>query len=116
MRVSTGEAWNSIMHDTVRQRTDAFTCEYNPSYEHIQQVGEIDGCGNAFGYFYFCSFVIIVSFVYLNLFIAIILQGFTDTNERANLKINEQVYEDFRDKWSDYDKEGRGLIEVARFP
>lgn len=56
----------------------------------------------------------IVSFVYLNLFIAIILQGFSDTNEKANLQINDQVYEDFRDLWSDYDKEGKGLIEVGK--
>lgn len=78
------------MHDTVRQRSEHFDCLYNPTYSDIQaNGGEPNGCGNNFGYFYFCSFVIIVSFVYLNLFIAIILQGFSDTNERANLKINE---------------------------
>lgn len=58
----------------------------------------------------------IVSFVYLNLFIAIILQGFSDTNERANLQINDQVYEDFRNIWSDYDKKGEGLIPVGKLP
>ena len=75
-----------------------------------------NGCGSAFGYFYFCSFVVIVSFVYLNLFIAIILQGFSDTNERANLKINESGYEDFRDKWSLFDTKGKGLIRVYELP
>lgn len=80
------------MHDAVRQRSKIFDCKYNPTYDDIQaNGGETNGCGSGFGYFYFCSFVVIVSFVYLNLFIAIILQGFSDTNERANLKINETV-------------------------
>ena len=32
MRASTGEAWNSVMHDTVRQKSSQFDCIYSPSY------------------------------------------------------------------------------------
>ena len=36
----------------------------------------IQGCGNSAAYFYFVAFIMMVSLVFLNLFIAIILEGF----------------------------------------
>ena len=35
MRVSTGEAWNSIMHDAVRGYSSQFQCVNNPTYSEI---------------------------------------------------------------------------------
>jgi len=36
----------------------------------------LQGCGNPAAYFYFVAFILMVSLVFLNLFIAIILEGF----------------------------------------
>jgi len=47
------------------------------------------GCGSPFAYFYFVSFTMIVTFIFLNLFIAVILGGFGDSNEAENLPVNE---------------------------
>lgn len=68
------------MHDTVRQKSAEFDCTHNPSYLEIQAKGGVpDGCGSSLGYLFFISFVVVITFIYLNLFIAIILQGFDDT-------------------------------------
>ena len=50
--------------------------------------------------------------IFLNLFIAIILQGFADTNVRENRKFNNEVSEHFKDKWGDFDEEGTGFIAL----
>jgi hypothetical protein len=53
-----------------------FDCNENPTYESVQaNGGEPDGCGNPIALFFFISFLLMVTFVFLNLFIAIILEG-----------------------------------------
>jgi hypothetical protein len=64
IRCSTGEAWNSIMHELALDRDD---CEENPSY---QIDGIQRGCGTALAFPYFITFVLLVNIVFLNLFIA----------------------------------------------
>jgi len=45
-------------------------------------------CGNKYvAYLYFISFMVIVSFIFLNLFIAIILESFNTTQNEEGLKI-----------------------------
>jgi len=39
------------------------------------QADGINGCGNAIAYVYFVGFMLVVSLIFLNLFIAIILEG-----------------------------------------
>jgi hypothetical protein len=49
------------------------------------------GCGSPYiSKIYFISFTLLVTYIFLNLFIAVILDGFGDTSERFNLKINEK--------------------------
>jgi hypothetical protein len=60
-RMATGEAWNEIMWDCVRQKSPVFDCETSVDYELIQQYGgEAPGCGTLIGYPYFLSFQLIV--------------------------------------------------------
>ena len=74
-RVATGEGWVDIMYDAARKPSFTFSCIENQSYASKQEVG-IQGCGSSTAYFYFVSFFLIISLVFLNLFIAIILEGF----------------------------------------
>lgn len=86
-RMTTGEAWNELMHDAGRQRSILFQCEKNHQdrghIQHIQQREDVwiehapMGCGNQVAKAYFVSFMLIVSIIFLNMFIAIILEGFS---------------------------------------
>lgn len=62
------------------------------------------------------SFVLFVTLIFLNLFIAIILQGFSDINDKENLFLNDTSVAKFCDKWSRFDPEGEGFIKVNDLP
>jgi hypothetical protein len=73
-RISTGEAWNEIMSDTNRIKSVYFDCIDDPSYEDIQaNGGEPNGCGVKFSSIFYISFLVVVTYIFLNLFIAVIL-------------------------------------------
>lgn len=83
VRCSTGEAWNSIMLESSQSRSLLFQCEEEESYEKIVERGDdpLDtygpkGCGTGFAIVFHLLFQIIVSQVFLNLFIAIIIDAF----------------------------------------
>ena len=58
-------------------------CLESPTYEDYKNNGfETLGCGSRYpGVAYFVSFIIVIFLTFLNLFIAIILQGFEHTNQ-----------------------------------
>jgi hypothetical protein len=78
LRCATGEGWNTIMADAMRTRSITFQCDENPSYESfIENNGIATGCGNPLvARVYFFSFMIVVSLIFLNLFIAIVVDTF----------------------------------------
>lgn len=84
-RMSTGESWHLLMYDCARPRSIIFDCEESPTYEQMLplvdgMLSNPKGCGSrGTSYLYFMSFMIIVSFVFLNLFIAIILESFNSS-------------------------------------
>jgi uncharacterized membrane protein YgcG len=88
LRCSTGEAWNSLMHEAAAtSNCGAIPSVYNSSvcgYADSERGCEpIDGCGNWFAFPYFVSFSIVVTFVFLNLFIAVVLEAFSVSTEAA---------------------------------
>jgi len=62
---------------------------------------------------YFYSFQVIVSMIFLNLFVAIILQGFSDINDKESQILNEGIVDNFRNTWSKYDPLGSGFIKAS---
>lgn len=71
-------------------------------------------CGNqVLAYGYFISFMVIVSFIFLNLFIAIILESFNTSQNEEGLKIGQQTLNIFTEIWSEFDKKGRGFIQYT---
>ena len=54
--------------------------------------------------------------VFLNLFIAIILQGFDDTNDQQNRAFNNDMAEVYIDKWANFDPNGTGFIKIYNLP
>ena len=56
-------------------------------------------CGHPLGTFYFLSFMLIVSVIFLNMFIAIILEGFSESQQDEVARIKDETYEIFADCW-----------------
>ena len=69
-----------------------------------------NGCGSDVGYFFFTSFLLIVMLIFLNLFIAIILQVFADVSQKEDMFLNEQAVDMYREKWSELDPNVLGLV------
>mmetsp|Transcript_28676 Transcript_28676/g.13274 ORF Transcript_28676/g.13274 Transcript_28676/m.13274 type:complete len:84 (+) Transcript_28676:254-505(+) len=70
-------------------------CIFSPTYEEIQQNGgSPNGCGSSslVANLYFISFTLVVTFIFLNLFIAVILKGFEESSNSEQLKISETDY------------------------
>jgi uncharacterized membrane protein len=75
-----------------------FDCKASQTFEE-RQVDGIQGCGNAFAYIYFVSFMLIVSLIFLNLFIAIILEGFAQSEQEQTIRINNEAVDAFVTTW-----------------
>lgn len=111
-RASTGEGWNDIMHDISRGKGPLFSCIENPSYDDYKEAGKPIGWGSSYGVIYLTSFILFVQLIFLNLFIAIILQGFDFMNKKANMVLHDADLEWFKEEWAKYDPEGKGFIKV----
>lgn len=74
LRTATGEGWQDIMESCVLSGDECDSSDPDGST-----------CGSAFAYFYFISFVLLCSFLIINLFVAVIVDNFeyltTDTSE-----------------------------------
>ncbi|XP_035712749.1 sodium leak channel non-selective protein isoform X2 [Folsomia candida] len=105
-RIVTGEDWNKIMHD----------CMVQPPYctqgENFWQTD----CGNKTAALaYFCSFYVIITYIVLNLLVAIIMENFTlfYSNEEDALLSYADI-RNFQNTWNVVDIHQRGLIPVRR--
>ena len=108
------------MLDSAQSYGILYQCKENESYELMIQEGRdpndpysTRGCGSGFAIIFHLLFQIIVSQVFLNLFIAIIIDAFFGQNDLANMPVKESVIEDYRNLWSKYDKLATGKITVA---
>lgn len=64
------------------------------------------GCSSKpLAYAFFVSYYFIVSLIFLQLFIAVILQGYDDTQVQESRLFNNDMNTAFRQAWSDYDPE-----------
>ena len=74
----TGNYFYEISNALGFERSVTFDCNENPSYNDYKNAGkETVGCGNLpASIIIFFSFWILVTLVFINLFIAIILQGY----------------------------------------
>jgi hypothetical protein len=96
LMVSTGEDWNKIMFDTSRTGDDCIPNET---------------CGTSIAPLYFISFIMIVTFVLLNLFILVIIQQFDkyylpDDNVLQRFKNDLDI---FKNNWCEFAKEQNGI-------
>ena len=114
--MATGESWHEIMFDCGRQKSITFDCYYDITYEQIAKNG-IEGCGSpAAANFYFISFMVIVSFVFLQLFIAIILESFNSSSDEEGLKVKQETLDKFNSIWTKMFPDGDLYMDVLQLP
>lgn len=93
LRVATGDNWVSIMYDSIVQPPDC----------------EPESCGTYWAIPFFLSFILLVSVILLNLFMAVIIETFEKTHTQEEWKLSPQALDDFVMLWSEYD-DGSGTI------
>ena len=102
------------MNDAARTYSPEFQCRENETYESVQENnGEPFGCGNpAQAYIFFLLFQIICMQVFLNLFVAIIIDAFLGQAEMFDLPIQQFQIRQFELAWSKYDPSATGFIDL----
>ena len=100
LRVCTGENWHYVLHAISRKSSLNFECSSSPTYDDYIKSSygtskfETVGCGSsATATAFLMSYSFIVSMIFLNLFIAVILQGFDDQNAESNKPFDDTLME-----------------------
>jgi len=90
------------------------TCIDNPTYQDYEDADKSTvGCGSAFlAYVFFISYMLMITLIFLNLFVAIILNGYFDTRNEDSHMLNQDVLEMFRETWSHFDPDATGFIKI----
>jgi len=72
-----------------------------------------NGCGSPVAYVYFVSFVLVIAFIFVNLFICIIFQGYETASKMEDAWLTGTDYMNFRKAWSKFDPKGTQYIETS---
>ncbi|CDW82905.1 voltage-gated ion channel superfamily [Stylonychia lemnae] len=115
--IATGDSWDQIVSATLKQQSIDFHCIDSPTYQdYVDNSYMTVGCGDSSfaGLLFYYSYIIFVNLIFLNLFIAIILQGFDDTQSKESRMFNQETLDKFRDVWSQYDPEATTFIPIKQ--
>ncbi|KRX08462.1 hypothetical protein PPERSA_12943 [Pseudocohnilembus persalinus] len=113
-KCSTGESWNLVLRDIVQDQAPNNACVNISSYEDYQEHG-LNGCGSSVGYLYFITFQIIFSMIVLNLFVAVILEGFDKITKDEESTLKPYQVQQFVEEWLRLDPSGSGFIPCKYF-
>ncbi|KRX06413.1 hypothetical protein PPERSA_05026 [Pseudocohnilembus persalinus] len=102
IRVASGEQWFQLVGDIVRQQQPNFTCEEINNYEDYQKYG-FNGCGTNIGYAFFFIFHLMVSVIFLNLFMALVLSNVIEAMELEDQAVNTFQLNDIKQLWLEFD-------------
>ena len=116
IRAATGESWDDLMNALGHRDKENYQCKKNPTYADYISAGTPVGCGNFVStYIFFGSYLIMITLVFLNLFIAIILNGYFDTRDQEGQRLSNDMMQDFKDGWAKFDPDATGIIEAKHF-
>ncbi|CAH8851068.1 unnamed protein product [Trichobilharzia szidati] len=103
-RIVTGEDWNKIMHD----------CMIQPPFCRMRTNFWETDCGNfRAALIYFCSFYVIITYVMLNVLVAIIMENFSlfySNDEDAIMSYND--IRNFQLAWNIIDVNRKGVVKA----
>lgn len=101
IRVATGEGWNDLMNALGKPKSYLHDCEPVFSWKDYKEAGEPLACGDyKITYAYFGSYLVLITLIFLNLFIAIILNGYFDTRDQEGQVLNAELMAKFKDAWA----------------
>lgn len=86
-------------------------CNIIQDYDDYLKFGQT-GCGSNSAYIYMISFQWLFAIIFLNLFVAVILQGFEESSNFEEANLSEFYLESFKLKWNKYDEKATGLMEI----
>ena len=92
-RSATGENWNGVMYDLGNTKDCTNDIKYNASvcgFSSSVDCEPLKGCGNPAAFVYYISFTLVVTFVFFNLFIAVILEASEISTEVAEESLSEE--------------------------
>ena len=118
LRCATGENWNGLMYDIARDKDG---CVANPAFDATMcgfgdELGctPLNGCGGGWvTYLYFLTFTLGVTFVMVELFTAVILEGFGGESAGEDAPLTEEQMKQFVDIWSKFDGENTYYITAG---
>ena len=114
-RWMTGENWDGIMDDlALSSAFNGVEWKSSQSYQEMQHDGVL-GWGTTIAYFYFVSYMILLSMIIMNLSVAAVIEGLYEANkENTGIVSGDQI--DFLiEKWRDYDTNATGFISYRNF-
>lgn len=108
LRCATGENWNQIMFDCAKQHDILYQCNAGESYETIVKAGRDPthwegprGCGSQLDSILFhLIFQVVITQIFLNLFIAVIIDAFMGVSEAYDLPISRVAVIEFEEVWA----------------
>lgn len=107
----TGEGWNELMHSLSRDEVWFTQVQQQPCYDLALMdespetwrvlkakciIDHPNGCGKDVSYPYFVAYTWVITFVILNLVIAVILEGFADSSKDEGSDMIDQCIEIWR--------------------
>ena len=108
-RLATSAGWNDVLSAV---QISPPNCDIN-LYE--DKVGANGDCGNdAFGVGYFGSFVLVAFLVMINMYIAVILDNFSEAQQQEDLGIDVDDINIFYEKWMMFDPKATQFLNVSR--
>jgi len=129
-RATTGENWNGIMYDLADdsdcddlQTIDETVCGYRECSYHslgataalpnlVHCTEPLRGCGQpAISIGYWLGFTFFVTWTFLNVFIAAILDLYADEKSSDELKLTPDQYAEFVELWTDHDEEATCFLD-----
>lgn len=123
VRFSTGEAFNEYMHDLGHETQgcvddpeyDANMCGFN-GMEEGTGCEPLNGCGNLGAAILFMFlFNFLIMYIFLNLFIGVVLEGFDQTDESTGLPpLKPQEVYMIREVFQQFDRNGTEMLPLAK--
>jgi hypothetical protein len=118
LRFATGESWNNFMFDASRKPDG---CVPDPSYDpdycgfnnHIGCL-PLNGCGSISIFPYLISFTVVISVVFINLFVGVILEGFSFSHDESGASVKPEDFMKFADHWAKFDPQATCYITVQQ--
>ncbi len=105
VRITSGEKWNEIMHESLKIRKNGFYCKYYDEMTDYEKIHNTMGCGSLVAIPFFCSFVLLSNMMFLEFFSVIIASALNDTYVINLQELRKGQIQKFKNKWAFYDKE-----------